>query len=324
MQKNKKGFTLIELLSVIVILGILMIVAIPAVTKYIEKSKKEAFIKEINSLVDTVRYGISSGDSNYQHKTIFDIADIDLEKGKKTVKSGLIIVNTGNNNYRVKVAEQENNYCINEEISNLDDSKIQDCNTGYEYVIGEDIRYAGSNWKVIQNSKFKKDDDNDYVVLLKEKVLTNTELGDFAYESGYDTTRFISTSYSTSNVKKALDKYMENYLDESNLKLVDGYKIRTVKVDDLKYNLGWKSASTNSSTSVNDEGNDVPSFVYNNFGEGQNCVFSYWTMNFEDNSVIYIWHVHSNGNLYVSSKSFSYGAAVRPVINLKKSAIKNN
>lgn len=35
MKKNNKGFTLIELLAVIVILGLLMAIAIPSVTRYI-------------------------------------------------------------------------------------------------------------------------------------------------------------------------------------------------------------------------------------------------------------------------------------------------
>lgn len=53
MRKNK-GFTLIELLAVIVILGVLLGIAIPKVTQYINNSKKDSFISFGKLFVDSV------------------------------------------------------------------------------------------------------------------------------------------------------------------------------------------------------------------------------------------------------------------------------
>ena len=58
---NKKGFTLIELLAVIIILGILMIIAIPSVTKYISDSRKEAYVKTAKQVVSGARNLVNEG-----------------------------------------------------------------------------------------------------------------------------------------------------------------------------------------------------------------------------------------------------------------------
>jgi len=60
-MKNKKGFTLIELLAVIVILGLLLAIAIPSVTKYINESRKKTVISSINNYLNGLVSEINDG-----------------------------------------------------------------------------------------------------------------------------------------------------------------------------------------------------------------------------------------------------------------------
>lgn len=61
MKNNKKGFTLIELLAVIIILGILMIIAIPSVTNYISNSRKSAYVNTAKEIVSGTRNVVNEG-----------------------------------------------------------------------------------------------------------------------------------------------------------------------------------------------------------------------------------------------------------------------
>ena len=60
-KKKKKGFTLIELLAVIIILGILMIIAIPSVTRYINDSRKSAYVDTAKEIVSGTRNLVNEG-----------------------------------------------------------------------------------------------------------------------------------------------------------------------------------------------------------------------------------------------------------------------
>ncbi len=53
-KNNKKGFTLIELLAVIVILAILLAVALPKVTQYITRSRKDSLVTTAKDFASAV------------------------------------------------------------------------------------------------------------------------------------------------------------------------------------------------------------------------------------------------------------------------------
>ena len=84
---KKKGFTLIELLAVIIILGVIMLIAIPSVTKYISDSRKKAYISTVKSYVNGTIVRINQGDFDvYDTAKLYYIpySCIELESGGKS------------------------------------------------------------------------------------------------------------------------------------------------------------------------------------------------------------------------------------------------
>ena len=84
MKKKEKGFTLIEILAVIIILGVLMIIAVPSVTSYISDSRKKiyissakAYIREVQKKMNAGEYKFTDDDTTYY----VNINDISLESG---------------------------------------------------------------------------------------------------------------------------------------------------------------------------------------------------------------------------------------------------
>ena len=52
---NRKGFSLIEIIVVITIVGILMWITIPSVTSYINKTRRDAFVKLAHTYLNGVK-----------------------------------------------------------------------------------------------------------------------------------------------------------------------------------------------------------------------------------------------------------------------------
>lgn len=55
MKKNNKGFSLIELLGVVILLGVLGTVAVTATSKYLNQSRKKAFLMISQSIYEAVQ-----------------------------------------------------------------------------------------------------------------------------------------------------------------------------------------------------------------------------------------------------------------------------
>ncbi len=61
-MRKEKGFTLIELLAVIIILGVIMLIAIPSVTRYINDSRKDTYVDTARQIVKGAIPLVNSGE----------------------------------------------------------------------------------------------------------------------------------------------------------------------------------------------------------------------------------------------------------------------
>ena len=86
-MKKKNGFTLIELLAVIIILGILMIIAIPSVTKYISDSRKSSYVDSAKEIIGSARNLVNSGELEMYDTDATYYIDVNCIKTENAMKS---------------------------------------------------------------------------------------------------------------------------------------------------------------------------------------------------------------------------------------------
>ena len=85
-MKNKKGFTLIELLAVIIILGILMLIAIPSVTSYINNSRKNTYAETgANYVKATIPMAVDAKKVKLYHEGVLYMIPAGNDKSKTCV-----------------------------------------------------------------------------------------------------------------------------------------------------------------------------------------------------------------------------------------------
>lgn len=111
---NKKGFTLVELLAVIVILGILLLIAVPSVNNIIKNSRKKAFLSQVKLAVENVETTASVEKDSITSACNIEITTIELERGSWDGITGGIQVKMSGNKVEVKpyISDTKNSFSV--------------------------------------------------------------------------------------------------------------------------------------------------------------------------------------------------------------------
>lgn len=97
-MKNKRGFTLVELLAVIVILGVLLMIAVPAVQNVIKKTKNNATQKQAELFIDAAKK-MAIIDEPTNDKVIYKLIDLDSDVDTDRF-TGMVVASKENGSYK--------------------------------------------------------------------------------------------------------------------------------------------------------------------------------------------------------------------------------
>lgn len=147
----KKGFTLIELMAVIILIGIIGLISIPAINKTLAKQKMRNFTTNIKGLISSVK--IDAEEDKFKFPRTYTYVDEELSlvevrsvtTNKDLQISGKIIGGSGtikyNNNGEMYVLIRTNDFCglkyYNEElvVGKMQNNKCYDGNTQLDLTI---------------------------------------------------------------------------------------------------------------------------------------------------------------------------------------------
>ena len=305
---RKRGFTLIELLAVIVILAIIALIAVPIIINIVSESGIESKKISIDNYGDAVKQAVVKYQLVYKEKPK-SFNQLNIEYNGSRVDCKIKDINYDDTIYL-------SNCSVNgEEINNYEYGKSK------RYKVGDTVIYNNIDFYVISNSE----GNQNYLVLLKTKALTQKELENLGFSSSNGRVAFYTSddcntsnrshcfsNYETSNVKRIVDAWTENnFNSDALIKDNDGYVSRLITIEELRNNLGYGQGN-----SLND---NVPDFVYINS--------HYWTMSTVNNNFS-AWLVGGNnsswppGILKTANLNNLSSNAIRPVVNLRKSVIR--
>lgn len=154
-MKSNKGFTMVEILAVVVILGIVVLISTNLVLKQLSKSKKQAFITDVEQFIKSTNYDTLVKDKLDEY-VVYSFPDNGIEILPKVNHSGFMIKDE-NDNIRIQIWNSSLEMCavksfsdkevtIDESIKTEDDCKsflpnVTSSEISVKSITGENVNY---------------------------------------------------------------------------------------------------------------------------------------------------------------------------------------
>ena len=311
---KKKGFTLIELIAVLVILAILALIVTPLVMSIIRKARVSADKRSIDAYGRSIELAVASYLlDNGDFPT--SIEQLTIEYSGDRIECATTQLNTDSSVYLAgcRVAGRTVDYTYGND-------KTPASPTYQAYEKGDVIEYNHNTYYVIKDS----DETESSLTLLKDVPLLAADINIYS-ESMESTVGTVgngtmsygnSSDYAISDIKTIVDAWANDNTNASDL-VIDsmGYSVRLITLDELISNYGF--LLNNEATGYKIVGENVPDWLCNS-------QYSYWTMTpyNDDNYHVWVVGIHYSEAILKDTNYNSF-SSVRPVINLKKSALEN-
>ncbi len=349
-MKNKKGFTLIELLAVLLVLAILTLITIPITIKIVKNAKENSYKRSIENYGRAVenavgRYLLTEPTADYSSITLATINSL-IDYSEQAVTCDKLTVNS---NGSIKLEGCFVFGSVNSEQTFIYENGLISKTKYIVYDVGSEIIVNNEHYYVISDKGF----DDNYLVAIKENPLTveevniygksgtednhvnrftensigeafeikylnsnnelvSTGIGGLAYysseECGYVNGKYkynCKSSYDDSDIKYVVDNWADDKFKNNELEMIKGYKARIIS-----YNEYYDAKKSRSD--VNDDwlgGPHTQHWIY----DPDNNEYNGWYIAWQQ------FHSYPAGRT-----KFIIDVCLRPVINVKKSAIESS